>query len=93
MPFGIPVIPYIPVYSGVDGVVLSEADVLAGMPFRAALAEDDRAGDDVLRCGGFEAEASAGGVFGAVGLPLGRVVGGADLGVGEGSLGVGGGVG
>src|SRR6476661_11108390 len=33
---------------GVDGVVRAEADVLARVPLRAALAHDDVAGDDLL---------------------------------------------
>jgi hypothetical protein len=42
---------YVAGLSGVDGVVASHAAVVAREPFRAALAEDDVAGDYVLFCG------------------------------------------
>lgn len=67
---------------GVDGVVATEADVLAGVPFRAALPEDDVPRDDVLGSGAFEAEAAAGGVGGTVGAALGGVGGVSGLGEG-----------
>ena len=82
---GIPVVAHVSSHRSVDGVVFPQPDVLAGEPFRAALPEDDVAGDDVLGGGAFEAEAAAGGVGGAVGAPLGRVGGVSGLlGVGRG---------
>ena len=74
-------------------MVAADTDVLAWMPFRAALAEDDVARDDVLGCRAFEAEAAAGGVFGAVGAALGLMGGVAVLGCGEAEGGEGGGEG
>ena len=65
-------------------MVAADTDVLAWMPFRAALAEDDVARDDVLGCGAFEAESAAGGVFGTVGAALGLMGGVAVLGCGGG---------
>ena len=68
--------------SSVDGVIPPQTDVLPGMPFRAALPEDDVAGHDVLGGGALEAEAAAGGVGGAVGAALGGVGGVSGLGEG-----------
>ena len=51
-------------------MIASHADVFTGIPFRAALAEDDVAGDDELLGGFFAAETFAGALFGAVGAAL-----------------------
>ncbi len=63
-------------------MVAAHAAVLAGEPVRAALAEDDVAGDDELGGGFFGAEAFAGALGGFVGAALGGVGGGAVGGVG-----------
>lgn len=75
MPRRIPVVPHIPRDHGVDGVVASDPHVLAWMPFRAALAEDNVARHDVGGCGAFEAQTAAGGIGGAIGAALGCVRG------------------
>lgn len=51
-------------------MVAAHADVFTGVPFCAALPEDDVAGDDELLGGFFAAEAFAGAGAGAVGAAL-----------------------
>lgn len=47
---GIAVVFYVPGGFGEKGVVAADADICAGEPVGAALAEEDVAGDDVLVC-------------------------------------------
>src|SRR5580658_4257647 len=53
---------YRAVHQGEDRVVAAQSDVGAGVPLRAALADQDVAGDDALATGLLEAEAAAFGV-------------------------------
>ena len=47
---GVFVVFHVPAFCGVDGVVAAHGTVLTGEPVRAALAEDDVSGDDILFC-------------------------------------------
>ncbi len=50
-----------------DGVVLADADIVARVPFGAALADDDIAGDDAFTAEFLDAEAAASGVTSVAG--------------------------
>ena len=52
----------LPVHECEDGVVAADADIDAGLPARAALADDDVAGDDGLTAEFLDAEAAAFGI-------------------------------
>lgn len=79
MRFGVLVEADVALLLGEDGVVPAHVAVLAGEPVRAALAEDDVAGDDELGGALFGAEAFAGALGGFVGAALGGVGGGAGV--------------
>lgn len=87
MSFWVTVVLDVPGLKRVDGMIASETAIFAGEPFRAALAEDDVSGDDVLFAGLFGAKASARGIFGVrVGGTLGCVRSVTKLGAEEGGV-------
>lgn len=55
MSLGIEVVAHVARLGGVDRVVSADGAVLAGKPLRAALSEDDAAGDHVLASGALRA--------------------------------------
>lgn len=64
MTLGVKVVPHIARFRSVDGVIPANRAVLAGEPFRPALAVDETARNDVFAAGALRTETLSGGVLG-----------------------------